>query len=133
MHNKLQKLNKKYFRGLLTIKGLHVLELPEYSTAVAGIQKEYLGLTLNLYPSFFKLDEKLQEAVLVHELIHIYQFQVLEMTYTEIIEEDKSGHGISFLSKAENILYKYKLDVYTSDYYKSICLQLSEFRERASA
>lgn len=114
----LEVLNIKYFDGKLDINFPIIIEhdlnkindCAEVSVYHQKAQVEFFRI------NSFWLDNKILTALLVHELIHVYQVQVLGLNCTEILEQGNQGHGVSFMDKARKIKELHNIDTYDTLY-----------------
>lgn len=133
LKRQIQDLNERLFNGLLKIdfpiKIDSDLVMDSSFCAKVEVSTENRKI-LHLTVKEMWLDHPVLEALLAHELIHVYQVQVLEMTVKDILAEDQvgGGHGPSFSKKAAQIERDFGIDTY-NNLYKIVQAEFRRFLE----
>jgi hypothetical protein len=107
LRDQVEKLNQKYFNGLLKINLVGYFEEINYQTIgqaqfsgalIPGVGgRGFIALGIN--PVFMKIPFDLTDT-LVHEMIHIWQYQ------TGNVDREKEGHGKWFCKMGTAIMKK---------------------------
>ncbi len=105
LRDQVEKLNQKYFNGLLKINVVGYFEEINYQTIGQAQFSGYLvpglggvgHIALGINPVFMKVPFDLTDT-LVHEMIHIWQFQ------TGNVDREKEGHGKWFCAMGTKIM-----------------------------
>lgn len=116
IRKKLKTFNILYFDGKLNTEGLIFRETTHPRIVLGVSRNKYSDLGFDLMVNQFYSDFKHLDTVIIHELIHVYQLQILGLSWEEIMSENSTGHGPSFMRKAIQLLIDHKIDTFDKIY-----------------